>query len=115
MAAPAITVDQRAERRASRGLWGDAARRLLRNKPALLGLAFIALFVVAAVFAPILAPYGPLEGGLAQRLESPSSAHVMGTDSQGRDEYIRFLYGAQVSLLAGVRAGVLGVPLGADD
>ena len=49
MAAPAITVDQRAERRASRGLWGDAARRLLRNRPALLGLVFIALFVLDIV------------------------------------------------------------------
>ena len=112
MAAPAIPVAQGVDRRASRGLWGDAARRLLRNKPALVGVAFIALFVIAAVFAPILAPYGPLEGGLAQRLEPPSSAHVMGTDSQGRDEYSRVLYGAQVSLLAGVASVVMGVAIG---
>jgi len=70
------------------------------------------MFVVAAVFAPILAPYGPLEGGLAQRLEPPSPAHVMGTDSQGRDEYSRVLYGAQVSLLAGVASVVMGVLIG---
>ena len=112
MAAPAIPIGQSVDRRASRGLWGDAARRLLRNKPALVGLCFIALFVIAAVFAPILAPYGPLEGGLAQRLEPPSSAHVMGTDSQGRDEYSRVLYGAQVSLLAGVASVVMGVAIG---
>ena len=112
MAAPAIPIGQTVDRRASRGLWGDAARRLLRNKPALVGLSFIALFVIAAVFAPILAPYGPLEGGLAQRLEPPSSAHVMGTDSQGRDEYSRVLYGAQVSLLAGVASVVMGVAIG---
>jgi len=112
MAAPAIPIGQTVDRRASRGLWGDAARRLLRNKPALVGLAFIALFVIAAVFAPILAPYGPLEGGLAQRLEPPSPAHVMGTDSQGRDEYSRVLYGAQVSLLAGVASVVMGVAIG---
>ena len=112
MAAPAIPIGQGVDRRASRGLWGDAARRLLRNKPALLGLAFIALFVVAAVFAPILAPYGPLEGGLAQRLEPPSPPHIMGTDSQGRDEYSRVLYGAQVSLLAGVASVVMGVAIG---
>ena len=112
MAAPAIPIGQTVDRRASRGLWGDAARRLLRNKPALVGVAFIALFVIAAVFAPILAPYGPLEGGLAQRLEPPSPAHVMGTDSQGRDEYSRVLYGAQVSLLAGVASVVMGVAIG---
>jgi peptide/nickel transport system permease protein len=112
MAAPAIPIPQAVDRRASRGLWGDAARRLLRNKPALVGLFFIALFVVAAVFAPVLAPYGPLEGGLAQRLEPPSPAHVMGTDSQGRDEYSRVLYGAQVSLVAGVASVVMGVLIG---
>jgi len=112
MAAPAIPIGQGVDRRASRGLWGDAARRLLRNKPALVGLFFIFLFVVAAVFAPVLAPYGPLEGGLAQRLEPPSPAHVMGTDSQGRDEYSRVLFGAQVSLVAGVASVVMGVAIG---
>jgi peptide/nickel transport system permease protein len=112
VAAPAITVDQRAERRASRGLWGDAARRLLRNRPALLGLLFIAIFVLSAVLAPVIAPYGPLEGGLAQRLQPPSQAHIMGTDSQGRDEYSRVLFGAQVSLVAGLASVVMGVLIG---
>src|ERR1044072_200577 len=112
MAAPAIPVGQAVDRRASRGLWGDAARRLLRNQPALVGLFCIALFVIAAVFAPVLAPCGPLEGGLAQRLEPPSSTHIMGTDSQGRDEYSRVLYGAQVSLVAGVASVVMGVLIG---
>ena len=79
MAAPAIPVAQGVDRRASRGLWGDAARRLLRNKPALVGLCFIALFVIAAVFAPILAPYGPLEGGLA----SWAPIHRVATSTAG--------------------------------
>ena len=112
MAAPAIAVDQRAERRASRGLWSDAGRRLLRNRPALLGLVFIALFVLAAILAPFIAPYGPLEGGLADRLQAPSPAHIMGTDSQGRDEYSRVLYGAQVSLVAGFASVVMGILIG---
>lgn len=112
MAAPAITLDQHADRRASRGLWGDAARRLLRNKPAILGLAFIALFVLSAVLAPVIAPYGPLEGTLAERLKGPTAAHAMGTDSQGRDELSRVLFGAQVSLVAGVASVVMGVAIG---
>ena len=112
MAAPAITIDQRAERRASRGLWGDAFRRLLRNRPALLGLVFIAIFVLSAVLAPVIAPYGPLEGTLAQRLQSPTAAHLMGTDSQGRDEFSRVLYGSQVSLVAGIASVVMGVFIG---
>jgi peptide/nickel transport system permease protein len=112
MAAPAISLDQRAERRASRGLWGDALRRLLRNRPALLGLVFIGLFVLSAVLAPVIAPYGPLDGSLAERLHSPSAAHLMGTDSQGRDEFSRVLYGSQVSLVAGIASVVMGVFIG---
>ena len=112
MAAPAITLERQADRRASRGLWGDALRRLMRNRPALLGLVFIALFVLSAVLAPVIAPYGPLEGTLAQRLQSPSGAHIMGTDSQGRDEFSRVLYGSQVSLVAGIASVVMGVFIG---
>ncbi len=112
MAAPAIPAVQPVDQRASRGLWGDAARRLVRNRPALLGLFFIGVFVLAAILAPIIAPYGPLEGGLADRLQPPSSAHLMGTDAQGRDEYTRVLYGAQVSLVAGVASVVMGVLIG---
>lgn len=112
MAAPAIPAVPRVEERASRGLWGDAARRLVRNRPALLGVLFIGVFVLAAILAPIIAPYGPLEGGLAERLQPPSSVHLMGTDAQGRDEYSRVLYGAQVSLVAGVASVVMGVLIG---
>ena len=53
MAAPAIPVPRTAEHRASRGLWRDAFRRLLRNGPAVVGLILISIFVLAAVFAPV--------------------------------------------------------------
>jgi len=116
MAAPATTITPPltppVESRASRGLWGDALRRLVRNKPALLGLFFIAVFVLAAIFAPFIAPYGPLEGSLDDRLQPPSREHLMGTDAQGRDEFSRVLYGAQVSLVAGVASVVMGVLIG---
>jgi len=112
MSAPATTVTPAVEARASRGLWGDALRRLVRNKPALLGLFLIGMFVFAAIFAPVIAPYPPGEGGLDDRLQTPSREHIMGTDLQGRDEYTRVLYGAQVSLVAGVAAVVMGVLIG---
>jgi peptide/nickel transport system permease protein len=98
--------------RASRGLWGDAARRLVRNKPAMLGLAFVILFIAAAILAPVIAPYGPLEGQLSDRLLPPSPEHLMGTDLQGRDQFSRILYGAQVSLLVGVVAVALALAMG---
>jgi peptide/nickel transport system permease protein len=112
MAAPAIPVRRPVEARASRGLWSDAFRRLLRNKPAMVGVALIVLFVLTAVLAPFIAPYGPLEGTLANRLQPPSPEHWMGTDLQGRDEFSRVIYGAQVSLVAGISSVVMGVFIG---
>ena len=98
--------------RRSRGYWRDALGRLLRNGPALVGLALITLFVGVAIFAPLIAPYGPLAGSLADGLQGPSGAHLMGTDLQGRDELSRVLYGAQISLFVGVVAVLVGVLVG---
>ena len=112
MAAPAIRVGRPVEARASRGLWSDAFRRLRRNRPALVGVLFIALFVVTALIAPLIAPYAPLAGTLADRLQPPNMAHLMGTDLQGRDELSRVMYGARVSLVAGVASVVMGVFIG---
>ena len=61
-----------AEQRASSGLWRDAFARLKRNRPAMVGIVCIALFVTVAVFAPVLAPYDPNKGGLGASFESPS-------------------------------------------
>jgi peptide/nickel transport system permease protein len=100
------------ELRASRGLWGDALRRLLRNPPALVGLACIATFVATAILAPVIAPFEPFEGSLANRLRPPSPQHLMGTDLQGRDEFSRVLYGAQVSLYVGIVSVLMGLTMG---
>ena len=112
MTAPAVTIGQVTATRASRGLWWDALRRLLRNRPALLGLFFITTFVGAAILAPVIAPYGPIERVPAGGLQPPSSEHLMGTDLQGRDELSRILYGSQVSLQVGVVAVVIGLFMG---
>jgi peptide/nickel transport system permease protein len=102
----------RSDDRSSRGLWRDALSRLRHNGPALIGLFFITIFVLSAVFAPLIAPYGPLQGSLADRLQPPSTQHWMGTDLQGRDEFSRVLYGARVSLLVGVGAVVMALTIG---
>ena len=115
MTAPAITPGTAvpvAERRVSRGLWSDAGRRLLRNGPAMFGVVCIVIFVGAALFAPLIAPYGPLEGTLANRLQPPSPEHIMGTDLQGRDQFSRILYGAQISLQVGVIAVLMALVMG---
>jgi peptide/nickel transport system permease protein len=112
MAAGVAIARAPVEARVSHGLWGDALRRLLRNPPALIGLACIAAFVAAAILAPVIAPYTSFEGSLANRLQPPSPAHLMGTDLQGRDEFSRVLYGAQVSLYVGVVSVILGLTMG---
>lgn len=112
MAAPSIPVTRGVEARASRGLWRDALRRLRRNGPAMLGVLLIGAFLFTAVFAPWLAPYDPVAGNLADRLQPPSGAHPMGTDLQGRDELSRVIYGARVSLIAGVASVIVGVLIG---
>jgi peptide/nickel transport system permease protein len=95
--------------RASRGLWRDAARRLMRNGPALVGIFFIAVFVVAAIIAPFVTSYDPTIGVLADSKQGPTAAHLMGTDLQGRDEFTRVLYGARISLVVGVVAVIFGL------
>ena len=112
MSASTTTAANLVQPRASRGLWGDAARRLLRNGPALVGLAIIVVFVVAAILAPIIAPYEPLQRDGAQVFKPPSAAHLMGTDRQSRDVFSRILFGAQISLLVGVVSVIMGVAMG---
>ena len=84
--------------------------RLWKEKP--LGTAcgiIIVLFIVAAVFADVLAPYGYREMSLADRLTGPSARFLLGTDHVGRDLLTRLIYGARVSLTVGLAATVINV------
>ena len=98
------------------GLWRDAFRRLVRNPAAILGALLVALFVIAAAFAPLLAHGGPktqnlilVAGGCCP---GPSHAHWLGVDQLGRDVYTRILYGARFSLLIGVVSVTIGLTIG---
>jgi peptide/nickel transport system permease protein len=93
-----------------------AMRRFKRRKAAVFALAVIAIFVAAAVLAPLISPYNPdLQTWTAVR-KAPSALHWFGTDDVGRDVLARVIYGARASLLAGVIsvaiALVVGVPVG---
>jgi peptide/nickel transport system permease protein len=98
------------------GLWRDAWRRLKRNPAAIVGFALVGLFVVVAIFAPLIAIESPTSGDLS-RLEGsccpgPSAGHPFGIDQQGRDEYSRVVYGARYSLIIGVVAVAVGLSIG---
>ncbi len=111
MTAGTATVGQLVQPRASRGLWSDALRRLLRNPPALIGLVLIAIFVSSAILAPVIAPYDPISDRTRPYL-GPSPEHLMGTDKQGRDQFSRILFGAQVSLQVGVVSVLMALGMG---
>ena len=92
----------------------DRLLRLLReNKVAAFSAVLILIFVLAAVFAPFLAPYDPKQMDIMNRLSAPSAEHLLGTDEGGRDILTRMLYGSRVSLLAGVLPTLMSMILGA--
>lgn len=99
-------------------LWGDAWRRLVKNRLALIGLVLVVILSLTALFAPLIAPYGEAEVvHTTLALEKPSWHFPMGIDQNGRDVFSRMVYGARVSLLVGVVAQLIvlaiGVPIGA--
>jgi peptide/nickel transport system permease protein len=98
------------------GLWRDAWHRLRHNPGAITGFFFVSVFVVAALFAPVIAPYGPLDQNLGLLREGccpgPSSDHLLGVDSLGRDMFSRILYGARYSLVIGVVSVAVGFSIG---
>jgi ABC-type dipeptide/oligopeptide/nickel transport system permease subunit len=99
-------------------LWRDAWHRMIRNKLAVLGMIIVAVFVLTAIFADFIAPYGQSEVVHFTLKETRPSWHFpMGIDQNGRDVFSRIVYGARVSLLVGVVAQLIvlgiGVPIGA--
>ena len=96
------------------GLWSEAWRRVRRNPAAIVGFVLVTVFVVVALFAPLVAPYGPLEQGLEGQLNfaSPSWSHPFGLDPLGRDLFSRVVYGARFSLLIGVVSVAVGLSIG---
>ncbi|RME58786.1 MAG: ABC transporter permease [Caldilineae bacterium] len=97
--------------------WQRAVYFLRRNPLALAGVILFLVWVIISVAAGALAPYGPLEQDIVNRLQPPSGAHWFGTDQLGRDVFTRVLYGGRLSLPAGVlvilSAGLLGTAVGA--
>ncbi len=93
-----------------------AARQFPRHRAAMAGVICLVLICLAAVLAPLIAPYDPVQIKLSAKLQPPSLEHLMGTDHFGRDVFSRLLYGGRTSLSVGLLvvafAFVLGVPLG---
>ncbi len=82
-----------------------------------IGISILLIFVLLAMFGPMLAPYDPTnvnrgDDGDVLRISEPSSDHWLGTTNQGRDVMSQLLYGARVSLLVGIVAAAFATTLG---
>ncbi len=86
-------------------------RRFRRHKLALASLAVLTIIILAALLAPIIAPYNPNEM-VGSFSGAPSSKHLLGTDQIGRDVFSRLLYATRISLLVGVLATLISTIIG---
>ncbi|MDE1157434.1 MAG: ABC transporter permease [Neorhizobium sp.] len=95
--------------------WGNRYRAWLNlkgNPLGMIGLTIISIFILMAIFAPLLATHDPATQELANRLAAPNAAHWFGTDELGRDVFSRILYGARVTLGMVIAVVVLVAPIG---
>ncbi|WP_236683105.1 ABC transporter permease [Demequina globuliformis] len=80
---------------------------MFRNGKSITGLIIIAVFAIAAIFAPLIAPYGPLEKDYDALKQPPSAEHWLGTTHLGEDVFSQIIYGTRGVLVVGLVAGVL--------
>jgi oligopeptide transport system permease protein len=93
--------------RPSISFWRDVARRLLKNRVAMLGLGCILVIVLLSIVAPFLSPYQYSDTDLKHLNVAPSADHWFGTDKLGRDLWTRVWVGARVSLLVGLFGSIV--------
>ena len=87
-------------------------RRFRKSKTAMLGLCLLIFVLSIAIFADVITPYENAISQSADRLDSPSAAHIFGTDELGRDLFARIVHGSRYSLLIGVSTSVLARVIG---
>ncbi|MCA2000299.1 MAG: ABC transporter permease [Chloroflexi bacterium] len=79
----------------------EFAELILSSPTAVIGLTIVLLWVLIAVFAPLLTPYSPLEQDYKNINKPPTAEHILGTDTLGRDVWARIAYGARTILSLG--------------
>lgn len=116
MFTPLTNEEKRLEQveRPSVGYWADAWRRLKSNKMALISLVVLFLVIIAATltFVPNLLPYKFDAADLSAVNKKPGGGHIFGTDSLGRDLFVRVLYGTRYSLIIGFAAAFINLIIG---
>jgi ABC-type dipeptide/oligopeptide/nickel transport system permease subunit len=87
-------------------------RVLLSRGVVLFGVIAIVVFLLAAIFAPAIAPYDPYDQILDDVLQQPNNKHVLGTDSLGRDTLSRIIFGTRITFFVGVGTVIIAASLG---
>ncbi|GHC35585.1 hypothetical protein GCM10007291_41200 [Gemmobacter nanjingensis] len=90
----------------------DTLRAFRRNRMAMLGLGFVLLLVLGAIFAPWISPHDPYRVALDEQLLPASTTYWLGTDNFGRDVLTRILYGARISLVVGIVPSLISLSIG---
>ncbi|MCD7933851.1 MAG: ABC transporter permease, partial [Oscillospiraceae bacterium] len=107
-----LTLDEPEDSLRKQSQVKEVMKRLFRDRLAVVGMVIFAIYVLIAIFAPILTPYNYAEFSLVEKNQGMSWAHICGTDQYGRDIFSRLLYGTRYSLLLGLGAVVIGLTLG---
>jgi oligopeptide transport system permease protein len=115
---------QRAADVKGRSLWVDARRRMMRNRAAVVSVVLLAAIALVAVFVPMVWPYSYEQIDYSNILCAPSwwpdrsvscfagGYHIFGTEQNGRDLFVRVLYGARISLAVGLVATTVSLLIG---
>lgn len=95
-----------------RSLWQDARLRFMRNKAAMISLCVLTVMTLAVIFLPMFSQYAYDDTDWYALHEAPSAAHLFGTDSLGRDLFVRTLVGGRISLMVGILGALVAVLIG---
>jgi peptide/nickel transport system permease protein len=90
----------------------QTVRRILRNRPLVIGGGIVLVLIFASLLAPYIAPYNDQAMNLIAAMQPPSLAHLAGTDNFGRDMFSRILFGGRVALLVGFTAVAISMVIG---
>jgi oligopeptide transport system permease protein len=109
---PSLTPPEPVEPEAGSSLWLDAWHRLARNRLAVIGACLLILLTIACFIGPVLARNNYYDQNLNLGATPPSAKHWLGTDTLGRDQFVRLLIGGRVSIMVALSATLVSLTIG---
>ena len=89
-----------------------SVQKFFSRKLSMLGLCIVLFFILAAIFAPVISIYDPMQIDPTLKFAPPSSEHLLGTDGVGRDLLTRLFYGGRISILIGIMGAACATTIG---